>query len=198
MKKNINKFDINAYWNSRYLNGGNSGKGSYNEEAQHKADLINQFIKDFSIKTVQEYGVGDGNNLKLYQEFDTYCGYDISSIAISRCKEIFTDERYSFTNDKNGIDADAELALSLDVIFHQVNDDDYYDYLHMLFNDKHKYVMIYATNHERNDRVAPHVKHRYFTNDLQSMVCFNNYRLHSLHKGYLEDEGKIMAIYKHY
>ena len=37
--------DSKKYWNNRYVKGGNSGAGSYNNLAQFKGDVINNFIK---------------------------------------------------------------------------------------------------------------------------------------------------------
>ena len=39
-------FNSKKFWNERYLNGGNSGSGSYNHLAHFKANVINQFIKN--------------------------------------------------------------------------------------------------------------------------------------------------------
>jgi hypothetical protein len=193
----MEKFNIVNYWNSRYLNGGNSGKGSYAEEANYKAKLINQFIKQFEIATIQEHGCGDGNNLSLYEGFMHYNGYDVSKTAVEICKKKFPNtSRYWFTNDITEVNVDADMVLSLDVLYHLVNDDDYYDYLHQIFNDKHKYVVIYATNHENNIGNSQHVRHRNFISDLQSMICFSNYRLHSVYNGYVSGEGKVMVLFE--
>jgi hypothetical protein len=45
-------FSSKKYWNDRYLMGGNSGSGSYNQLAQFKADIINNFIKKNLIKSL--------------------------------------------------------------------------------------------------------------------------------------------------
>ena len=58
-------FDSNLFWENRYKSGGNSGSGSYNKMAEFKANVINNFIKEKSIKGMIDYGVGDGNQLKL-------------------------------------------------------------------------------------------------------------------------------------
>ncbi len=39
------KFNSKKYWNDRYVKGGNSGTGSYNELAKFKAHIINSFIE---------------------------------------------------------------------------------------------------------------------------------------------------------
>jgi hypothetical protein len=56
----------------------------------------------------------------------------------------------------------ADLALSLDVIYHLVEDDTYDRYMRHLFAAADRYVVIYSSN--KNDLPAsPHVRHRRFT-----------------------------------
>ena len=72
------------YWNTRYKTGGNSGAGSYNNLANFKAKIINNFIQKNNIQSIIDYGVGDGNQLKLINtENKIYTGIDVSSIIIS-------------------------------------------------------------------------------------------------------------------
>ena len=56
-------FNSRNYWNQRYLKGGNSGNGSYNNNAIFKGEIINKFIKNKNIKSLIDFGVGDGNQL---------------------------------------------------------------------------------------------------------------------------------------
>ena len=59
------------YWIKRYNLGGNSGAGSYDEFAEFKAEIINDFVGKNNVQGVIEYGCGDGNQLK-YFEFKKY------------------------------------------------------------------------------------------------------------------------------
>src|ERR1700690_3055812 len=70
------------YWMERYKSGGNSGPGSYNKLAEFKAQVLNNFVVMNNIKTVIEYGCGDGNQLRL-SNYPSYLGFDISASAIS-------------------------------------------------------------------------------------------------------------------
>ena len=56
-----------AYWISRYKQGGNSGAGSYNNLAEFKGEIINDFVATHHTKTVIEFGCGDGNPLSPSQ-----------------------------------------------------------------------------------------------------------------------------------
>lgn len=158
-----------TYWEDRYRKGGNSGTGSYNNLAEFKAEVINRFVSENDIKSVIELGSGDGNQLK-YFNFKSYTGFDVSQSAISRCRKLYeTDrsKRFELLGSYNGEKAD--LTLSLDVIYHLIEDEIFHDHMSILFSASEKFVIIYSSNaddHENNN-VAVHVRHRKFTNWIQ-------------------------------
>lgn len=57
----------------------------------------------------------------------------------------------------------ADLTLSLDVIYHLVEDDVFENYMHLLFDSSKKFTILYSTNFESNSIRSPHIKHRHFT-----------------------------------
>jgi hypothetical protein len=57
----------------------------------------------------------------------------------------------------------AELALSLDVIYHLVEDDVFDGYMRQLFDAATKHTIVYASNEDKS-WPDPHVRHRNFTN----------------------------------
>jgi hypothetical protein len=152
------------YWIERYDSGGNSGEGSYDRLAQFKAEIINEFVLQEKIKTVIEYGCGDGNQLKL-AEYPSYIGFDVSAKAISNCRNEFindTSKTFKLVDDFH--DETADLTLSLDVIYHLIEDDVFVDYMNRLFKSSDRFVIIYASNTDLNpEGQAAHVKHRKFT-----------------------------------
>lgn len=161
-------FNSKKFWNDRYIKGGNSGSGSYNELAYFKADIINEFIKNKKIKTIVDYGVGDGNQLKLINtENKLYTGIDVSTYIISKCKEMFKyDETKSFIHTDNiNNELKAELLLSCDVIYHLIEDNVYEEYMNKLFYMSNKYIIIYAKNEDINHCL--HVKFRKFLNYIE-------------------------------
>jgi len=151
------------YWETRYQEGGNSGSGSYNRLAQLKADVINKFVADNRIKEVAELGSGDGAQLKLAQ-YPAYTGYDVSKTAVDLCREIFKgDETKRFHCLEGDAEVEpADLLLSLDVIYHLVEDDVFEQYMQTLFGASKRFVIIYSSN-STDPIPAPHVKHRKFT-----------------------------------
>ena len=149
------------YWIQRYNSGGNSGAGSYNKLAEFKAEIINEFIKNNNIETIIEYGCGDGNQLKL-AEYPSYIGFEISPKAIKLCQDIFEhDKTKSFRLMTEYKGETAQLTLSLDVIYHLVEDDIYYSYIERLFNSSKRFVIIYSSDYDEGKEY--HEKRRQFT-----------------------------------
>src|SRR5690348_14977223 len=113
------------YWTRRYELGGDSGSGSQGQLAAFKADVLNGFVEEESVKSVIEFGCGDGNQLTLAR-YPLYVGFDISPEAVARCRRLFAnDSSKSFALVAEYLNETAELALSLDVVFHLVEDSVY-------------------------------------------------------------------------
>jgi hypothetical protein len=111
---------------------------------------------------VIEHGCGDGNQL-AYCDYQTYLGLDVSAEAISICKEKFShDDTKAFKLNSEYSDETAELTLSLDVIYHLIEDDVFESYMTRLFDSAEKYVIIYSSNLEGGETMN-HVRHRKFT-----------------------------------
>ncbi len=152
------------YWLDRYNQEGDSGSGSYGELAKFKADFINEFVKSNDIASVLEFGCGDGNQLTL-AEYPEYTGVDISPEAIRRCKEIFSkDSSKSFLLDNEYSGQKADLVLSLDVLYHLVEDQVFSDYMQKCFRAANHFVIIYSSNHANNSPWQKrHVRHHRFS-----------------------------------
>lgn len=156
-----------AYWERRYRKNGNSGVGSYGEKARYKAAYLNKFVSENHISRVIEFGCGDGNQLKQFQ-FPYYLGLDISPTAVQICSKIFQEDKTKkfFIYDQKVLSEsamafNAELSLSLDVIFHLVEDKIFENYMFDLFKASTKYVVIYAWDVEEEKKF--HIRHRHFT-----------------------------------
>lgn len=165
-KLNNEKWEGSAkYWEQRYQRGGNSGAGSYDNLAKFKAKILNNFVKENHIKSVIEWGCGDGHQLSL-ASYPQYTGYDVSKQSIKICKKIFKADKskqFLWCGGKNIEERTADLSLSLDVLYHLTEDEVFDTYMHRLFNSAIKYVIIYSCNDDKYTSNAPHVKHRIFT-----------------------------------
>lgn len=150
------------YWEKRYASNGNSGIGSYGRLANYKAEFLNEFVTKNRVQSVIEFGSGDGNQLSL-AKYPSYIGFDISETAILNCREKFTnDSTKTFFNISDYNAQKADLSLSLEVIFHLIEDDIFYTYMDNLFNSTNRFVIIYSSNLDNQSNI-PHVRHRKFT-----------------------------------
>jgi hypothetical protein len=153
-----------VYWDRRYASGGNSGVGSYAFFAEFKAEVLNDFVTTHDVRTVIEFGCGDGNQLRL-AKYPSYLGFDVSTAAILRCQEIFRlDQDKSFRLMSEYGSEKADLTLSLDVIYHLVEDQVFEHYILTLFAASSRYVIIYSSDFDGDRREeGAHVRHRRFT-----------------------------------
>jgi SAM-dependent methyltransferase len=156
------------YWIQRYKSGGNSGPGSFHKLAEFKSEIINDFVKRNNVVTVIEYGCGDGYQLKL-AEYPSYIGFDVSPKAITLCQDIFQDDKtksFRLMTEYKG--ETAQLTLSIDVIYHLIEDDIYYSYMERLFNSSERFVIIYSSNYDEEQQY--HEKRRQFTRWVETNI----------------------------
>jgi len=159
--------DSAGYWEKRYKDNGNSGSGSYGMHAKYKAAILNKFVCENNLQKVIEFGCGDGNQLTHFK-FPSYIGLDVSATAIKKCRAIFKEDgtKSFFIYDPEELIHDqslmnADLALSLDVIYHLVEDKVFEEYMHRLFAASDKFVIIYAWDVDSDKSF--HVRQRKFT-----------------------------------
>jgi cyclopropane fatty-acyl-phospholipid synthase-like methyltransferase len=156
-----------SFWEKNYSDGNTSGDGSYGTLAQGKAEFLNNFVEERNIQSVLEFGCGDGNQLSL-AHYPRYIGLDVSRSAIGLCKRRFADDKtksfFIYDGDcfvdRAGLFT-ADLVLSLDVIYHLIEDAVFESYMTQIFSSARRYVVVYSTNMMMAD-TAPHVRHRLF------------------------------------
>lgn len=160
------------YWERRYRAGSRSGRGSYGPISEFKAETINSFVHRHCIRSVVEFGCGDGNQLGL-ATYPLYLGLDVSKTAIDLCRERFHgDDTKSFLwydpgrTINIGNFLQGELTLSLDVLYHLVEDGIYRRYLRDLFSTSRRFVIIYSSDSD-DGSTAQHVRRRRFTLDVE-------------------------------
>ena len=156
------------YWEDRYQLGGTSGGGSMVHLARFKADTLNAFVAAHGVQSVIELGCGDGRQLELAR-YPRYIGLDVSPTAVRQCAERF---RGDATKSFFAYDAEAffdgarvlcaELSLSLDVIYHLVEDAVFERYMRHLLGASTRYVGVYSSDRDERS-VQPHVRHRKFS-----------------------------------
>lgn len=164
LKRRLKRFKSADYWEKRYEAGGTSGAGSYNRLAEFKANFLNKFVEDHQISSVIEFGCGDGAQLGRTR-YPNYIGVDISHTALEICRSKFCgDGTKRFLHwDAVTPDIFADLSLSLDVVYHLIEDPVFEAYMQRLFDSGRRFVIVYSSNNDQAT-TSLHVRHRHFTN----------------------------------
>lgn len=153
-----------SYWQIRYGAGGNSGDGSYGDLARFKAEVLNALVAEHAIDSVIEFGCGDGNQLRL-ANYPRYVGYDVSPAAVARCRSDFAGDstkRFGLLHEFDG--GTADMSLSLDVVYHLIEDEAFERHMEAVFDAARRIVVIYSSNLDDDRRYdGSHVRHRQFT-----------------------------------
>jgi hypothetical protein len=154
-----------GYWERRYRRGGISGPGSTDRLADFKAEVVNDIVGRHALESVTEWGCGDGSQLFLAR-YPMYVGYDVSPTAVRTCREKFRgDPTKSFALVDEYAGGVTDAALSLDVIFHLVEDESFESYMRRLFDSAARIVVVYSSDTDENPeaRDHSHVRHRKFS-----------------------------------
>lgn len=163
----MSDFAIGEYWDWRYRKTKRgSGEGSRGAAAAAKAAFVNDLIREKQVETVIDWGCGDGEVARQF-EVAEYIGLDISTAAVEICSRRITGPGRTFLHFDGFTPPDlppAQLALSLDVIFHQVDDDSYRRHLELVFGSA-PLVCIHSSNHDEQTGVA-HFLSRAFVRDI--------------------------------
>ena len=164
-----------TYWEARYASGGTSGKGSRGRFAEQKARLVNEAVREHNITSVLDLGCGDGYVAALL-EVPEYLGLDPSPSALDAAQWRNPDLRFS-----TEYDGPRECHLSLDVIRHLVDDDDYHRYMRRLFGAR-RLVLVWSSDEDA--WTAPHDRQREWTPDIphewaiESVIVINGINSH--------------------
>jgi hypothetical protein len=158
-------FSSTEYWERRYAKDKTSGAGSRGRLALFKAEVVNDLVVRHGIRSILEWGSGDGVQSRLL-EVERYVGVDPSPTVVARCVEESPGDHFTYLTIEDWLGAgspSAECGLSLDVIFHLVEDPVYEEYMGRLFGSAERLFVIYASNNVPRVETPPHVRHRAFT-----------------------------------
>lgn len=172
------------YWERRYAEGGTSGNGSEGELARFKASVLNSFVAENEVGSVVEFGCGDGRQLGL-ADYPRYLGVDVSTTGLRQATARFADDpTKSFLVYNPRCFADpagfmrADLAMSLDVVYHLVEDEIYQLHLSHVFGAARRFVVLYTSDADTfspGEPSPPHVRHRAVQRDVARL--FPQWRL---------------------
>jgi SAM-dependent methyltransferase len=146
--------------------------------------VLNEFVARHRIDSVVEFGCGDGQQLSL-AAYPRYLGLDVSPTVLRRAIDRFASDptksflHYAPTRFRDPVGfVSADLALSLDVVYHLVEDEAYHLHLRHVFGAARRFVVLFTSDLDRielADRAAPHVRHRPVVRDVAAM--FPGWRL---------------------
>lgn len=163
--EDLTSFNSGDYWRDRYLAGGHSGAGAYGRLAVYKAHVVNLVTHSRKVRTVIEFGSGDGNTASLFH-IPRYTGVDLSQEALARARERAADRgdwRWMTLADFKADPQTCDMAMSLDVIYHLVEDEVFDDYMRRLFTAARRLVLVYSSDHSDGEATPAHVRHRAYS-----------------------------------
>lgn len=143
-------FDSRRYWIGRYAGPDPGGWGSKGKLAEFKAGFLNRFVRERGVTSILELGCGDGEQLAEYDFPVPYLGLDVPT-AIVRCQSRFADDplkSFGLLDDPDLAGERADLALSVDVIYHLVEDPVYEAHMARLFDSARRFVIVYSSDLE--------------------------------------------------
>ena len=171
------RYRAESYWEQRYKLGGHSGAGSRGGAAKAKAAWLATFARSNNVRSIVEFGCGDGFVLRLWWSAlapapPRYHGFDLSpSVVRMNQKKWVSTGNVTFSVlrplERPAVDKHGELTLSMEVLQHIVDQGQYEAYLDKLFATSARFVAIYGANINRRHE-AVHMKLRRFTDDVES------------------------------
>lgn len=191
-------FDATDYWEQRYADERDAGPGSRGDHRRFKAEFLNSFVDKNGIESVVEFGCGNGVQVEL-ADYPTYAGLEVSESAIEACSQRFAyDETKSFFLydphhflNRGAIQAD--LVLSLEVLFHLVDDATFEKTMHDIFDAATKYVILFSSNHTESTPEL-HIRHRRFTDYVEEY--FPNFSLIEKVENEYEERHSDFYVYE--
>ncbi len=162
VKKNLG-FNYKDYWEDRYSVGGTSGAGSYGILAEYKANVVNEYLEQWNINSVIEFGCGDGNQLK-FMNYPKYLGLDIANSAIDKCGSIFKDDMnksFLLYHPRHFLNKGffcADLVVCMDVLYHITDEKDLLKTLQDIFSCSSRHVILYTNIVELKTEPNSHIK----------------------------------------
>ena len=141
------------YWDSWYDSSTNSGPGSQGKLQEFKINYLNKLFKQFEIKTVLDFGCGDGS-LALGLHCQSYFGIDIAINAIKLCKKRVNRQGFSFECEnffnytpsiiKNKFPSGLDCCICIDTLYHIFTEQALSETLKSLFSTEAKIVVLYT------------------------------------------------------
>jgi trans-aconitate methyltransferase len=160
------------YWRNRHRRRRGTwqavGSGSVGHLAEWKVDLVNTLVCENGARSLLDLGCGDGRVSEGF-EVETYLGLDPSPVAVAEARKRVGDRTGWSVQEYEpaaimGQTPPADVSVSLDVVFHLIDDRLYFAYLTHLFHCTRMAVGIYSTNWD--GPAHAHMRHRNVEQDV--------------------------------
>jgi trans-aconitate methyltransferase len=152
------------YWRNRHRRERGSwesvGRGSVGRLARYKATLVDGLVQELGATRIIDLGCGDGRQADRFH-VPEYVGLEVSDHAVAEARKRLSrhpNRTAHAWKPGDPIEHRGCIALSMDVVFHLVDDDLFVAYMDALFSVGVDAVAIYSTDHE--GPVQGHVRHR--------------------------------------
>ena len=142
------------YFNKNYASGRDSGKGSKGDYRFWKWGIINKYAEKLIKNECIDVGCGDltfwesrnffSKTVGGLRPCNNYVGIDFSDVIINRNIKKYPDRRFILSNSGFKQDLKADVVLCLDLLFHIVNDAEYYATLKNIIEYTKKYFFTYT------------------------------------------------------
>ena len=177
---------IDEYWNMRYQEGGNSGRGSIGKYRNWKWNKIHQVIGSF--RDVIDVGCGD---LKFWehpiakimvkgQEGFKYLGIDISDFIINKNKVFAPKFDFICAPSHDKIPRRSPVVLCLDLLFHIMDDGNFESTLERVCEASNQWIVIYTWRKNPFPHSETDFEYQYFRKlgDYRQIFVSNGFKLH--------------------
>lgn len=153
-----------AYWDSRWRDGPPC-PGSNGDTAASKAAWLNAAVQDLDVRSIVDWGCGDGGQAALVN-VGMYVGIEVApsaweaaSVALAtrdNCCVVLAPPGQQIT-------VRADMAVSMDVVFHLTDDREYEEWIARVFGSASRFVAVYGTDYD--SVVNGHMRHHEVTRD---------------------------------
>jgi SAM-dependent methyltransferase len=181
-----------AYWDQRWVLGPPC-PGSRGDEAAAKAAWLSTLVRGSGARSLVDLGCGDGTVGALV-DVESYVGVDVSHVALAQAMARRPDRSYLLVPPGTGaaqVTVVADIAASMDVVFHLLDDAEYRTWMARLFGSARRLVAVYGTDYDSFPE--GHMRHRHLTRDVAAASFTRDWTLvHGLDKGSEDRPGWML------
>lgn len=176
----VSEFEKN-FWNSQYKKGLGSGAGSRGNLLEYKTNYLNKIFKDYNIKSVFDFGCGDGWQVE-HLKLENYYGIDISEQAIKLCRQKIPSHWELKVNNFRDVEIPkVDCCMCIDTLYHIMDDETREKTIENIFNSGASIIILYT------------IHPRFVKNDGEVIGSITMYNIEPLLKEYGKGYNLILT-----